>query len=261
MAMRWWQFLTIQGAAFFSICLAFAFVYWSMDGIHGARPGSFADAFYFSVHTLGTIGYGSMTPRGDAANLLVCLQSYVGFMSIALMSGLAFAKFSVPQTRVMFSKTMIVNRRDGVRVLQFRLANARGNQIVEARVTLTMARNQFTSEGESFRRLLRLPLTVSETPVFALSFLATHLIDESSPLHGLDRQQLLDSSAEFIVTLTGIDDTLSQMVQARHAYEAEDLEWDRRFVDTISTDENHLPVLDLTRFHDTEPLQVASSSQ
>lgn len=261
-AMPWYRFLPLQGLVFGTISFAFALLYWLPgDAIKGARPGSLADAFFFRVQTLGTIGYGGMTPQGNYANILVCIQAYVGLVSIAMMSGLAFAKFSIPQTRVMFSQTMVAGRRNGVPVLQFRLANARGNQIVEARLGLTMARTEVTAEGERLRRLLRLPLIVPETPIFALSFMATHLMDESSPLHGWRDEEFRRANVEFIATMIGTDDTLSQQVHARHAYGPEDVAWDQRFVETLFVASDGVPVLDLTLFHATEPLQVASSSQ
>jgi len=198
MAMPWWQFFLVQGTAFAGISMLFALLYWwPGNAIGGARPGSLMGAFFFSVHTLGTIGYGSMVPLGIYANVLVCLQAYTGLTCIALMTGLAFARFSLPDARVVFSQHLVVNRRNGIPVLQVRMVNARGNRIVQAEVRLTVVLSERTQEGEWIRRLIPLALVTSATPVFALSFTATHTIDETSPLWGLDGQALEDRSAEF----------------------------------------------------------------
>jgi inward rectifier potassium channel len=256
MAMPWWHFLLLLAAAWALISLAFALAYWAGgDCIEGAHPGSLADAFYFSVQTLGTIGYGGMTPKGHYANILVCFQAFAGVLTIATMSGLFFAKFSVPRTRVLFSHNLVVGRRNGLPVLQCRMANARGNGIVEARVAITMSIGESTTEGERIRRLVRLPLVVAETPVFAISFSASHLIDHNSPLHNLSPEDLRQGGAEFIVTLVGLDETLSQTVHARRGYACGDILWDRRFADTLSFDEDGRPLLDLRVFHETVELQ------
>lgn len=260
--LRWSVFLLLQFLGFSLVALGFALIYWWVPGcLVGGRPGSFADAYYFSVQTMATIGYGVLSPAGDFTNVVVCVQAYVGVMSIALMSGLAFSKFSVPQARVMFSDSMVVRPRNGVPTLQFRLANARSSQIVEARIQLTMARDEVTEEGEVMRRLVRLPLSTPDTPVFALSFQANHPLDQHSPLHGWTREHFDSCNCDFIVTLMGLDATLSQTVHARYAYNSDDIRWNHRFEDVISWSEDNRPVLDLSRFHRTESLSSATSSQ
>ena len=259
--MPWIYFVPLLGLVFFTLNIGFACVYWLHgNGIQGAHPGSFSDCFFFSVQTLATIGYGVMAPKGLFGNFMVCIEAYVGLMSFAMMSGLAFAKFSVPQSRVIFSRCMIMGQRDGLPALMFRMANARGNQIMEVRVNLTLALDQVTQEGERLRRLVRLPLVVPESPIFALSFLATHLVDEKSPLHGLTQQQMEERNCEFIVTFSGIDDTLGQTVNGRTAYSADDVRWGHRFADTIETDPSGLVTLDLTHFHDSSPTHSDSAT-
>ena len=95
-------------------------------GIANARPGSFADAFFFSVQTLGTLGYGVMAPRTLYTNLLVTVESFTGILTIALFTGIIFARFSRPFARVVFSKVAVVAPFDGVPTLMFRAANQRG---------------------------------------------------------------------------------------------------------------------------------------
>jgi len=256
--MPWWQFAIDQAVVFSAINLLFATLYWMHgDAIQGARPGRFDDCFYFSVQTLATIGYGVMAPKGAFGNLMVCLESYAGLMSFAMMSGLAFAKASVPKARVFFSKVMVFHARNGQPALMFRMMNARGNQIMEARVILTMAIDEVTSEGDRLRRLRRLPLVTAESPVFALSFLATHLVNEESPLHGLSAEELEKNNAEFIVTFVGTDDTLNQSVHGRYAYGSEDIRWGERFLDTVTIDPDGVPVIDSLPFHSTEAVTTS----
>ena len=259
--MRWSRFIPLLGLVFMILNTAFASLYWLHgEAIAGAHPGSFSDCFFFSVQTLATIGYGAMAPRGLFGNWMVCIEAYVGLMSFAMMSGLSFAKFSVPQSRVIFSKTLIVSQRNGCPALMFRMANARGNQIMEVRVHLTAVIDSVTQEGEEIRRLIRLPLMVADSPIFALSFLATHLLDENSPLYGKSAQQLREENCEFIVTFVGIDGTLGQTVHGRKAYRAEEIRWGHRFVDTVDNDPAGFISLDLGRFHDTVPINAESTT-
>ena len=169
------------------------------------------------------------------------------------IADLTFAKFSVPSARVLFSQTLVVYQKKDQQVLELRLANERPNQIVDARVKLTLARNELGADREVHRRLQPLVLQVSETPLFALSFLVTHVLDAQSPLSGLSAEDPDDCNCEVIVTMTGIDDALGQTVYARAVYTREDIRWNRRFASTLRLAENGTMQMDLRAFHDTIP--------
>src|SRR6185312_12092558 len=153
-------------------------------GITHARPGSFEDAFFFSVQTLGA-GSGDMAPRTFYANILVMVESFIGILTIALFAGIMFARFSRPFARVVFSKVAVVTPFDGVPTLMFRAANQRGNSILDAHVAVSLAGNYTTREGVSMRRFQELKLLRENNPLFALSWTVLHPIDASSPLYGL----------------------------------------------------------------------------
>ncbi len=221
------------------------------DCIDGA-DGSLTDAFYFSVQTLSTIGYGGMTPRG-AGNLIVAIESLVGLVSLALTTGLVFSKFSRPSARVLFSDKMVISRRDGVPHLVFRVANIRGNDIVEAFMRVSLALREVTEEGEETYALHDLTLRRNETPLFSLSWLVMHAIDQESCLSGMDFEALSKQDARIIVSFTGIDSTFSQTVHAHHVYWAQDVLVGERFVDIMSRDADGTVRMDLRPFHDTVP--------
>lgn len=257
LGLPWWAILIVMAVCFCFISYVFAVLYWlGGDCIQGARAGHVIDYFYFSVQTLATIGYGGMTPRGDYANALVCVEAFIGMICFAVMTGLIFSKFSIPHSRVIFSHQATVSNKDGRPALTFRLANARGNQVIETRVNLTMIRIETTAEGETLRRLHRLPLAASETPVFALTFTGTHYIDEGSPLHGLKAADLEASKTEFVVTVMGTDATIGQAVHARHSYSYNEIVWGHRLADTLSVGSDGRPVLDFRKFHDVIPWEL-----
>jgi inward rectifier potassium channel len=250
-ATTWPRFLGLLVAGYASMNGLFALVYSSAPGaIAHAQPGSFADAFFFSVQTLATIGYGSMYPATTLANVLVSVESTVGVLALPIVTGLVYAKFARPTARVMFSNHALITTRDGVKSLVFRMANARRDQIVEAHARVVLVRTETTAEGENLRRLHDLALVRSETPVFALSWAVVHPITSTSPLAGATPALLDQWDAEIVVSVVGIDETLAQTVHARWSYTASEIAWGRQFADVLSTLPDGRRQIDYTRFHD-----------
>ncbi len=220
------------------------------DCISGAEKGSFADAFFFSVQTLSTIGYGVMAPKGPVGSGLVTIEAFVGLLGMAMASGLMFSKFARPTARVLFSSKLIVNTRNGKPCLMLRMANGRGNEIVEAQLRISVLKPEITEEGERMRRFHDLALARSQTPLFSLTWTVIHVIDEASPLYGETEASLRAMNVRFIVTLTGIDSTFAQTVHARTNYVGDDMVWGGRFVDVTSQLPDGRLQVDYTKFND-----------
>lgn len=253
----WLQFFLLVAAVFLVVNTLFALVYLSQPGaIQNAKPGSFEDHFFFSVHTLATIGYGSMAPQTRFANVVVTFEAFLGLIFVALMTGLTFAKFARPRAQVLFASRMVVQPRDGVPHLQFRVANWRHNQIVEAQLAVMLLVMETTKEGETLRRPVPLELVRAKNAMFSLSWLAMHRIDESSPFHG-DRDEVLRrlraQGAEIFVSLSGLDETMGQQIVARQRYRLDDIVWDARYADILSIDASGRRTVDYHKFHDVEP--------
>src|SRR5947208_2743005 len=170
------------------------------DAIENARPGSFADAFFFSVQTMATIGYGRMVPRTFLANTLVTLETLTGLLGLAMVTGLVFAKFSRPTARVLFSRVAVIGWRDGVRAFMFRMANERGNNIVEAQVHVALARQEVTAEGESVRRFYDLELARRLNTIFPNTWTVIHPIVDGSPLHHATATSLAVEDAPIVAS-------------------------------------------------------------
>jgi inward rectifier potassium channel len=260
------QLLTISWPRLFLLIIGFYVAinslfaigyYLDPDGVLNARPGSFADAFFFSVQTLATIGYGYMAPKSSISHVMVTIEAFAGVLMTALATGLMFAKFSRPTARVIFSDVAVIAPRDGVPTLMFRVANERANQIVEARMQVAIARTERTREGEVMRRFHDLPLSRQQNIIFALTWTVMHPIDERSPLHGTTLEDLAKDEAEIIVSLTGIDETMSQTVHARYSYLPSELRWFHRFVDIVGRTEQGKRFIDYTKFHDTHALPTS----
>lgn len=254
LVISWPHFLVLVGLFYLSTNALFALGYFFVgDGIANARPGSYRDLFFFSVQTLSTVGYGSMYPETLPTQILVTFEIMLGLVLIAILTGLMFARFALPTARVIFSEVAVIFDYNGVPTLMFRAANQRSNQILEAQVQVTLMRNEVSLEGYHFRRFYDLNLLRSRTPVFGLSWSVMHPLDPNSPLYHATPHSLSHLQAEIWVTLTGLDETLSQTVHARHVYLVKDILWDMRFVDIFRQDSEGKTTIDLNLFHDVIP--------
>lgn len=251
----WWAFVLSLGAAFFIVNVAFAFLYLTdPNGIEHARPGSFWDRFLFSAQTIGSINYSVMVPKSAFVNAVVVFEAFVGFLYLAMIASLMFSRLSRPSARVVFSRVAVVAPFEGIPTLMFRAANQRGNQILDAAITVTLAYQAQTLEGIPMRRFQELTLVRARTSLFTLSWTVMHAIDEASPLYCCSLEKFRDRQMELIVLLRGTDDTLADTIYMRHAYTPDEIVWNHRFADVLSVTPEGRRVVDLTRFHDTVPI-------
>jgi len=256
----WSVFIGVLALVFGGINALFALAYIAQPGsILHARSGNFWDAFIFSAQTIGSINYSVMAPHTPYANGLVIFESFIGFVYLGLMMSIMFARFSRPTARVVFSNVAIIAPFDGVPTLMFRAANQRGNQILEAEITITLARTAVTREGLVMRRFQDLEPVRKRTSLFALSWTIMHRIDEASPLYGLSLDDLQDSQMEILVLLGGTDETLSDRIYARHSYQPEQIHWDRRFIDMLTLHSNGRRIVNLNLIHETTPMDLEAA--
>jgi inward rectifier potassium channel len=250
----WSVFLVALLGLYLLTNLVFAILFALVPGaVHGVRGGSLLDAFFFSLETLSTVGYGEMYPQTLYGHAIVSLEIVVGVLVIPLATGLIIAKATLPTARVMFSRYMVVNSFQGQPTLMFRVANIRPNQIIEARMKLVMLRSEETEEGHRFRRMHDLALMRDTSPFFALSWTVMHRIDESSPFFGTGPDECRAESVQLIAVLTGLDGTTSTTVYARHVYAPDDILFGQQFEDVLEVSEDGTVKIDYRRFHDTNP--------
>jgi inward rectifier potassium channel len=253
--LSWWAALCGIVSTYLGLNVLFALAYRFTGGIANARPDSLVDAFFFSVQTMGTIGYGNMYPAGTIANVLVVLESVTGLLVTALVTGLVFAKFSLTTARVVFTKQAVIAPMDGVPTLMFRVGNERGNQILEAQLRLAMVRTERTKEGMLFYRMYDLVLARERSLALSRSWTVMHPITEKSPLYGATPESLIQDEVELVATLVGVDDTSLQPVHARVSYADHDLVWGARHADILSEDPDGRLVADLRKFHELVPTE------
>lgn len=232
---------------------AFAVAYMAVGdqnfpGLEAEGTGSgFLAYFFFSVHTLATIGYGHVVPRGIEANLLVTAESLVGLLAFGLAAGLMFARFARPTAHVLFSDHALMAPYQSGTGFMFRIANGRKNQVVELHARIVLTRRKTSGTGREYHIL---DLERDRVVFFPLAWTVVHPVVEGSPLHGVTEAELIAQDAEFLVLLSGFDETFSQTVHARSSYRADEVRWGRRFADMFDHDGDSLAV-DMDRLSDT----------
>ncbi|MFN0119583.1 MAG: ion channel [Blastocatellia bacterium] len=216
---------------------ATAYVLCGPDALNGESirgiDSSFIRSFFFSVQTLATIGYGHIHPVGLAANIIVSIEALAGILSVALITGILFARFSRPTARVLFSDHAVIAPYHGVTALQFRLTNARASQLVELGIKVILAIFVETG-GNRVRRFYALDLERDKVAFFPLSWTVVHPVNENSPLWQKTPADLAAMDTEILILLTGFDETFSQTVHARSSYRHDEIVWNAKFVDIFN---------------------------
>jgi inward rectifier potassium channel len=258
MTVGWARLFAAIAAFFLAFDLLFGLLYALVPGcIANLNPPGFAGAFFFSVETLATVGYGDMHPQTLYGHVVAMFEIFVGLMSLALITGIMFARFSRPRARFLFARHGVIRPLDGKLTLMFRAANQRQNIVQEATAQLRMFHDHESAEGYRLRRITDLALVRSQHPLFMLGWNIMHVIDATSPLHGATHESLAASNAAFVLSVSGTDDTTGQVLMARAEYRYDDLRWNTGFRDMLWTDPDGTLRIDYGKFHDVEPYEGA----
>jgi inward rectifier potassium channel len=258
--MRWPVFFGLAATAFLLLNTIFAGIYQlGTQPIANQYPRGFAGAFFFSVETLATVGYGDMHPQTVYAHVVATVEIFTGMACIAVMTGLIFSRFSRPRAKIIFANHPVVRVIDGRQTLMIRAANTRQNVIAEASAQLHLLRLEASPEGFRLRKIHDLRLVRDRHPIFVLSWSLMHVIDESSPLYGETPETLESTQSAFLLSLEGIDETTSQSMLARQQWSHKELRWNHRYLDLVRLDDSGVNVIDYSVFHDVLPLDEDES--
>jgi inward rectifier potassium channel len=257
----WPVFFLLVAVAFLIINVVFALAYCAVgiEYLKNAQgpsaAASFLNAFFFSAHTLSTVGYGNIWPVGSAANLVAVLESLVGVLGFAIATGLLFGRFSRPSARFGFSNSVLVAPYMGGTSLQFRVVNRRRNNIIdlEARVLLMLVE---LCDGKPQRRYMALTLERPTVLFFPLTWTVVHPIAEGSPLLGKTAEDLKELQAEVLIMMKGHDESFGQSVHARYSYTYDEVVWGARFATAFELEENGDLRIDVDKVSLTTPAQL-----
>ena len=255
LTMIWQGFLGMAVREFLIFNALFAMIYQvDPNGIANLFPKGLAGAFFFSVETLATVGYGDMHPQSVYTHVVATAEIILGMGNIAVFTGLIFARFSRPRAKILFGKHPIVRMIDGKQTLMLRAANMRQNLIAQASAQLHLLRLHASPEGFQLRRIEDMALVRNQHPIFMLSWNVMHVIDENSPLYNVPLESLEAGEAALLLTIEGIDETTSQSMMARHQWSIKEARWNHRYVDLVHRDSDGVSIIDYNVFHDVLPL-------
>ncbi len=259
--LTWPRFLTLLAGGYVALNVVFALLYRACGP--AALPGPaddpmtspFLKAFFFSVETFGTIGYGHVSPRGVPANLLMMLESFISLLGLALITGIVFARFARPMAKIYFSEVAVIAPYQGITAFMFRIANMRRSELLEVRPRVSLSRSRPDGKKITDREFHELSLERDHVVFVPLSWTIVHPIDESSPLFGVTPEQLKASDAEFMIYLTALDETFSQVVHARASYRSEEVVFGAKFTNVIDKDAAGIVRVDVRRVGAWEPVE------
>jgi inward rectifier potassium channel len=261
MTVRWRVLFAGYAGFFFLFNLLFAAIYsLQPNDLANLNPPNYWGRFFFSFETFATIGYGDMHPQTVFAHIVASIEAFLGLISLALITGMMFARFSRPTARFLFAQQAVIRTIDGRLTLMLRAANARQNIVMEASAQLRLLRDEVTPEGFHLRRLRDLPLVRSHHPAFLFGWTLLHVIDEASPLAQATSETLDADRAALILSISGTDETTGQTMMARQVYPGSALHWNHAFIDTLTPGKDGVDSFDYTRFHEVVPL-VEDSAQ
>ena len=255
LSLSWPKFALFLLGSYLGINLIFASLY-AIGGpcIGEMTPGSYPEAFFFSIETLATVGYGHMYPATLYGHVITTLEIIAGMVLVAAVTGLIFVRFSRPTARILFSKSILIGQFDGQPTLMFRVANLRHTTMVEARFRLMFSRDEQILEGDEVRRFYQLRIYPEHMISFPAALIIRHTIDEKSPLHGETAESLAARDAFFLASTVSTETVMAASVQSQQDYSWSDIRWDERFVDVYTEREGGRLTVDYGRLHETEPV-------
>lgn len=257
LTMSWTKFYAILVLAYVVINFAFGCAYYlcgpgSLTGVTAvSQQDLFIESFFFSVQTLATIGYGSISPHGLPANIIVAIEALIGLLSVALATGLLFARFSRPTAKILFSRHAVIAPFHDGTAFQFRIINVRSNQLTDVAATVVYSRME-SHAGRRTRKYYPLHLDREKVTFFPLHWTIVHPIDEQSPLYGVSPDEMAALEVEVMILLSAVDETFSQTVHTRSSYRFDEITFGAKFADMFHKSSDGRVSVDVNRLHEIE---------
>ena len=255
LSLSWPRFALFLAGSYVVINIIFAALYAARPGcIADLEPGSYPLAFFFSVETLATVGYGHNYPSTVYGHIIVTIEIFLGMIWLAVITGLIFVRFARPTARIVFSDNLAMAPFDGRLSLMFRVANLRHTSMAEAEFRLLYSRDERVAEGEDIRRFYELKVYPDRMVSFPAALIIRHTIDEQSPLYGATQASLKKEDAFFVASTLSLELVMAAAVQSARDYAWDDIRFGERFVDVYTELEDGRLTVDYGRLHETEPV-------
>src|SRR3954471_6088084 len=255
LSLSWPRFALFLLGSYIVINLLFAALYIVQPNcIADLDPGSFPHAFFFSVETLATVGYGHNYPATVYGHVIVTIEIFFGMIWLAVITGLIFVRCARPTARIVFSNCILIAPHDGRLSLMFRVANLRHTSMAEAEFRIMYSRDERVLEGEDIRRFYELKVYPERMISFPAALIIRHTIDEESPLYGVSLERLEQEDAFFVASTLSLELVMAASVQSAQDYDVANVRFGERFVDVYPVRENGHMTVDYGRLDETEPV-------
>ncbi|XP_076608337.1 inward rectifier potassium channel 16-like [Chaetodon auriga] len=274
---RWRVMFLIFSLSYIISWLLFGLCYWLIAHINGdddnvdnepcvANVRGFTGAFMFSMETQATIGYGFrvMTENCMVAIIVLTVQNIFSCLLDTFIIGIAVAKMASARKRaqtVGFSRCAVVNQRDGVLCLSWRLGDLRGNHILEGVAKAQLVHYVKQPLGSIMMSYQDLDIQDRDI-VLATPATIVHKLEPGSPLYSLGPDDLLEDTFELVVSFTYTGDSTGMLHQTRTSYMPADIRWGQRFQDMLKVGKKRYKV-DYALFNETTwvPLPLLSAEE
>ena len=254
MSMSWPRLLGCYGLFFTLVNVFFASLF-ALDplAVIGQQQVGWLDLMFFSIEVFGTVSFGGLRPGNAYGHVLASVEILCGIASYAFMTGLTFARFTRPKAELLFAHHPVITLRDGKPTLVTRVANMRHNELSDVQAKCWMMINEIVDGKHLGRRIYRAKLVRDDNPLLILSWLLYHVIDESSPLYGMDASEMERRDVNVAYIVIGHDEGFTQEIRARHFYQHEEIRWFHAYVDTVIETSPGQVHIDFGKFHETRP--------
>ncbi len=254
LTLSWPEFFVVLVVGYLGVNVLFALLYFAVPASISNLPrGSLLDAFFFSVETLATVGYGFMVPASTYGHVVATVEIFTGMLFTATVTGLVFVRFSKPKAKIIFADRPVLTRQGGVPAMMIRVGNGRVNALTDASARITILRVETGPEGQRFRRAIDLKLTRDDFPFFPLTWTIRHEIDAQSPLHGVSFDLSSTDDIRMMLSITARDPSLGAQVYAAQGYRGADIAVGMRYADAVTWDGGDNSVADMRKISAIEP--------
>ncbi len=254
----WPKFIGLAFVYYLIVNCFFALIYLlvGLDEVQGVSSGysDFLNAFFLSIHTFSSVGFGTIAPTGLWANVVTTIEAFVGFISIAMITGLLYGRFSMPKSKIRFSKNIILTKHNDQDAVMFKLVNRRNEMLLNSSINVMFTIDQKSREFAFQKNYHRLKLEVDSILFFPLSWTIVHIIDDNSPLKDVNLQEMIGRNGEFIIVIECFDQTHQQTIMETHSYGSEDWVEGVKFKRNFSANEEGRIVLHINELDDLIPL-------
>ncbi|MGN6533044.1 MAG: ion channel [Ginsengibacter sp.] len=218
-----WKFLLTIVLFYLCVNLIFAAIYYflGLQEFGGSTTTShfrqFMEAFFFISQSFTVGGYGRADAGHLVINALCAFEAFLGLLSLAVVTGLLYGRFSRPKAYLRFSENAILAPFHDQKAIMLRLAPFKNTTLTdaEAKVTLGLIVEE---NGKIVNKFYQLPLEYDTVNSLTLSWTIVHPITETSPFYNFTKEDFKNVQGEILVYIKAFDDMFSNTVVSRTSY-------------------------------------------